>query len=172
MELISQALLILPSIAFMFVVILILKKQTSIAEMSNSISLKKERQQHFLPLRVDSYQRMILFMERISPNSLIMRTFNNEKPAKIFQTELLETIRQEYEHNVAQQLFISPKSWKLIRESKEEIVKIINLAASQVDENATSLDFSSKIFEITSQLKNIPTEITNEILINELQSLF
>ena len=166
MELISQALLILPSIAFMFVVILILKKQTSIAEMSNSISLKKERQQHFLPLRVDSYQRMILFMERISPNSLIMRTFNNEKPAKIFQTELLETIRQEYEHNVAQQLFISPKSWKLIRESKEEIVKIINLAASQVDENATSLDLSSKIFEITSQLKNIPTEITNEILIN------
>ena len=172
MELISQALLILPSIAFMFVVILILKKQTSIAEMSNSISLKKERQQHFLPLRVDSYQRMILFMERISPKSLIMRTFNNEKPAKIFQTELLETIRQEYEHNVAQQLFISPKSWKLIRESKEEIVKIINLAASQVDENATSLDLSSKIFEITSQLKNIPTEITNEILINELQSLF
>lgn len=172
MELISQALLILPSIAFMFVVILILKKQTSIAEMSNSISLKKERQQHFLPLRVDSYQRMILFMERISPNSLIMRTFNNEKPVKIFQTELLETIRQEYEHNVAQQLFISPKSWKLIRESKEEIVKIINLAASQVDENATSLDLSSKIFEITSQLKNIPTEITNEILINELQSLF
>ena len=172
MELISQALLILPSIAFMFVVILILKKHTSIAEMSNSISLKKERQQHFLPLRVDSYQRMILFMERISPNSLIMRTFNNEKPAKIFQTELLETIRQEYEHNVAQQLFISPKSWKLIRESKEEIVKIINLAASQVDENATSLDLSSKIFEITSQLKNIPTEITNEILINELQSLF
>jgi hypothetical protein len=172
MELISQALLILPSIAFMFVVILILKKQTSIAEISNSISLKKERQQHFLPLRVDSYQRMILFMERISPNSLIMRTFNNEKPAKIFQTELLETIRQEYEHNVAQQLFISPKSWKLIRESKEEIVKIINLAASQVDENATSLDLSSKIFEITSQLKNIPTEITNEILINELQSLF
>jgi hypothetical protein len=172
MEIISQALLILPSIAFMFVVILILKKQTSLAETSNSIALKKERQKHFLPLRVDAYQRMILFMERISPNSLIMRTFHNEKPAKIFQTELLETIRQEYEHNVAQQLFVSPKSWKLIRESKEEIVKIINLAASQVDENATSLDLSSKIFEITSQLKNIPTEITNEILINELQSLF
>jgi hypothetical protein len=115
---------------------------------------------------------MILFMERISPNSLIMRTFQNEKPAKVFQTELLETIRQEYEHNVAQQLFISPKGWKLIRESKEEIVKIINLAASQVDENATSLDLSSKIFEITSQLKHIPTEVTNEILISELQGLF
>jgi hypothetical protein len=172
MEFITQALLILPSIAFMFIVILILKKQTSIAETSNSIALKKERQQHFLPLRVDAYQRMILFMERISPNSLIMRTFQNEKPAKVFQTELLETIRQEYEHNVAQQLFISPKGWKLIRESKEEIVKIINLAASQVDENATSLDLSSKIFEITSQLKHIPTEVTNEILISELQGLF
>jgi len=172
MEFISQALLILPSIAFMFIVILILKNQTSIAKTSNSIVLKKERQQHFLPLRVDAYQRMILFMERISPNSLIMRTFQNEKPAKVFQTELLETIRQEYEHNVAQQLFISPKGWKLIRESKEEIVKIINLAASQVNENATSLDLSSKIFEITSQLKHIPTEVTNEILISELQGLF
>jgi hypothetical protein len=172
MEFITQALLILPSIAFMFIVILMLKKQTSIAETGNSIALKKERQQHFLPLRVDAYQRMILFMERISPNSLIMRTFQNEKPAKVFQTELLETIRQEYEHNVAQQLFISPKGWKLIRESKEEIVKIINLAASQVDENATSLDLSSKIFEITSQLKHIPTEVTNEILISELQGLF
>lgn len=172
MELISQALIIFPSIAFMIVVIFILKKQTSIAEMTNSITLKKERQQHFLPLRVDAYQRMILLMERISPNSLIMRTYHNEKPAKVFQTELLETIRQEFEHNVAQQLFISPKGWKLIRESKEEIVKIINLAASQVDENASTLDLSSKIFEITSQLKQLPTEVTNEILISELQSLF
>ena len=54
----------------------------------------------------------------------------------------------------------------------EEIIKLINLAASQMKENSTAIDLSAKIFEISAQINPLPTEITNKILINELQSLF
>ena len=111
-------------------------------------------------------------MERISPNSLVMRKFENGMQAKQLQGELLSTIRSEFEHNIAQQIFISPQGWKMVKESKEEIIKIINLASSQIDENGNALDLSQKIFEIATQLEKLPTEITNEFLINELQKLF
>jgi hypothetical protein len=96
----------------------------------------------------------------------------NDSKTKELQAELLSTIRSEFEHNIAQQIFISPQGWKLVKESKEEIIKIINLASSQIDENGNALDLSQKIFEIATQLEKLPTEITNEFLINELQKLF
>ena len=86
--------------------------------------LKKQRQEYFLPNRVEAYQRAVLLMERIHPNSLIMRTINPALPSAVYQTELLKTIREEYDHNVAQQLFVSPAMWEMVKNSKEETIKI------------------------------------------------
>ena len=164
--------LLIPSTAFMFIVVKQIKQQTNRDKTRNSNELKKDRQSYFLPHRVEAHQRIVLFLERISPNSLIMRKFNATHSAKSLQSELLETIREEFEHNIAQQLFISADSWVKVKNSKEEIIKLINLAASQMKENSTAIDLSAKIFEISAQINPLPTEITNKILINELQSLF
>jgi hypothetical protein len=136
------------------------------------IELKKERQSFFLPNRVEAYQRAVLLMERISPNSLVMRIHNPGLPAKMMQAELLKAIREEYDHNVAQQIFISPKAWEMVRNSKEETIKIINIAGGQMSDISMALDLSAKIFEITAEVGQLPTEITTEFLKRELQELF
>ena len=81
--------------------------------------LKKQRQEFFLPNRVEAYQRSILLMERLHPNSLVMRLHNPGLPAMALQAEFLKAIRDEYNHNVAQQLFVSPIAWKMVKDSKE-----------------------------------------------------
>ena len=86
--------------------------------------------------------------------------------------EFLKTVREEFDHNVAQQLFISPFAWKLLRDSKDELLKLINLAASQLNENATALELSSKIFELVAQLELLPSEVAIEYLKKEFQELF
>jgi hypothetical protein len=134
--------------------------------------LKKERQSFFLPNRVEAYQRAVLLMERISPNSLVMRLHNPGLPAKMMQSELLKAIREEYDHNVAQQIFISPKAWEMVRNSKEETIKIINIAGGQMSDVSMALELSAKIFEITAEVGQLPTEITIEFLKRELQELF
>ncbi len=134
--------------------------------------LKKQRQEFFLPNRVEAYQRAILFLERINPNSLVMRMQNPEMPASIFQAQLLKTIRDEYDHNVAQQLFISPLGWKLLQDAKEETIKLINISSGKIGGSTDSIMLSSAILASASEVGELPTNIAVEYLKKELQSLF
>jgi hypothetical protein len=173
MDILAQiALIVLPAGAVLFTVVLFLRKQSEKDLRNMQIELKKERQSFFLPNRVEAYQRAVLLMERISPNSLVMRLHNPGLPAKMMQSELLKAIREEYDHNVAQQIFISPKAWEMVRNSKEETIKIINIAGGQMSDVSMALELSAKIFEITAEVGQLPTEITIEFLKRELQELF
>ncbi len=165
-------LIILPAGGIFLTVVLFLKKQGEKEVRHLQIELRKERQNFFLPSRVESYQRAVLLMERINPNSLVMRLHNPGLPAKAFQAKLLKAIREEFDHNVAQQIFISIPAWKMVKSSKEETIKIINLAGKQMEAVATSTELAGKIFEIVNEIGNTPTDITVEYLKKELQELF
>ncbi len=173
MEILFQiALIILPAGAIFATTYLFLKKQSEKEIRHLQIELRKERQNYFLPSRVEAYQRAVLFMERISPNSLVMRLHNPGLPAKAFQANLLKAIREEYDHNVAQQLFVSLQGWEMVRNSKEETIKIINIAGSQMSELSMATDLAAKIMEISAEVGKLPTEITIDYLKKELQELF
>lgn len=150
----------------------LLKRETDREKLNLQLDLRKSRQEYFLPNRVEAYQRSVLYLERINLNSLIMRLHNPGLPARAMQAELLKTIRDEYDHNVAQQLFVSPQGWKMLRDSKEETIKIINIAGNQMNETALSTDLATKIFELVGEIGQLPTEITVEFLKKELQDLF
>lgn len=100
---------------------------------------KQQSQKATFTLRLQAYERMVLFLERINPPNLIIRVSQGSKKALDLQSALLKAIREEYEHNLSQQLFVSPSSWELIKTAKEEIVKSVNLAAATVkpDDPAT-----------------------------------
>jgi len=166
------ALIIFPAGAVLLTTIFFLRKESSQELRSMQIEMKKQRQEFFLPNRVESYQRAVLLMERIHPNSLVMRLHNPGLPARALQAEFLQAIRDEYDHNVAQQLFVSIQGWQMVKNSKEETVKIINLAGNQMSAAATGMDLSAKIFEIVAEIGQLPTEITVDYLKKELQELF
>ena len=166
------ALIIIPAGGIFLTVSLFLKRQSEKEIRNLQIELKKDRQNFFLPSRVEAYQRVILLLERIHPNSLIMRIHKPSASAKTFQATLLKTIREEYDHNVAQQIFISLQGWQMVKDSKEETIKIINLAGNQMNENSTSTELASKIFEIIGEVGTLPTEIAVEFIKKELQELF
>jgi len=123
----------------------------------------------FFPLQLDAIQRLVLFLERIAPNNIVIRLHNPGLPAKAFQQKLLETVRSEFEHNLAQQVFISSESWEIVKSSKEEVVKIVNMAATHLDPTALAGDLGKAIFEITAQLKVQPTDSAIEALKSELR---
>lgn len=166
------ALIIVPAGAVLMTAIYFIRRESEKELRNSQIELKKERQQFFLPNRVDAYQRIILLMERIHPNSLVMRHNNPGLPAAAMQVKLLESIRSEYEHNIAQQMFISPQAWDVARKAKDETVKIINLAGQQMGPTSNGMDLSSKIFEIVAEVGTLPTEIAVTALKEEVQKLF
>jgi hypothetical protein len=104
---------------------------------------------------------MCLFLERISPQNLLVRLNPGAVPAREFHQLLLSEIRSEYNHNVSQQIFMSEHCWELIRNAKEDLVVTINDAASEMGPEANSLDLSKKIFE---RVINKPDPIAHALL--------
>jgi hypothetical protein len=170
--LIQVLILLITAFGIIYIVYLFLNKQNSKELNQLKLELKKDRQNFFLPNRVEAYQRIILLLERINPNSLIMRNHNPSLSAKNMQSELLKVIREEFDHNIAQQVFISIEGWETVKNSKEETIKIINLAANQLNENASSTDLAARIFELISEIKTMPIDLSIKLLKKELQELF
>lgn len=166
------ALIVIPAGALFLLVKQFLKNEAEKEIRNLRIELQKQRQEFFLPHRVEAYQRAILLLERIHPNSLIMRHHNPGLPAMAFQAKLMESIREEYEHNIAQQMFISKEAWDVVKKSKDETVKIINLAGKQMETDSMAMDLSAKIFEIVAEVGTMPTEIAVELLKDEVRQLF
>lgn len=141
-------------------------------EVSSGTVLKEvdsENAKVFFPLQIDAVQRLVLFLERIAPNNMVMRLLNAGLPARNFQQKLLDSIRSEFEHNLAQQVYISSESWEVVQQSKEEVIKIINMAATKLDDTSLAGDLAKGIFEISAQLKSQPTDIAIEMLKSELR---
>jgi hypothetical protein len=109
-------------------------------------------------------------LERLHPAHLTLRVLQVQATAKMQQTVLIQTVRDEFEHNIAQQLFVSEQAWRAVVQSKEEVIRVINMAASTLDNSATATDLGAKILEITAQLPQFPTEIGAAILREEFRA--
>ncbi|MBU2019865.1 MAG: hypothetical protein KJ941_09485 [Bacteroidetes bacterium] len=162
---------IAPAVIVFLTTALFLKKQNEREVLKLKLELKKERQDLFLPNRLEAYQRLVLFLERIHPNSLIMRLHNPGLPARAFQTELIAAIREEFDHNVAQQLFVTPQAWAMAKSAKEETLKIINIAGNQMNELSLSTDLASKTFELVAEIGSLPSEIAVDFIKKEFQEI-
>lgn len=174
MEIVLHIVLVtIPAVAVIAMAYLMLKKFAEAEDRKAIRSLKLERQKYLLPKRVEAYQRMILFLDRVSPNSLIMRIHDSQTNAHTFHQKLLLSIREEFNHNVAQQLYLSSESWSLIENGKEQLIQLINTAADSLKSqpNATSLDLSQKIFEIATE-QPLGLEVAKDYLKKEFQKLF
>lgn len=121
-----------------------------------------------LPIRLQAYERMTLFLERMAPQNLLVRLNTHPMPARDFHQILLAEIRNEYNHNVAQQVYMGEVVWEQIKNAKEDLIVTINDAASEMGPESSSLDLSKRIFEKTIN-KNIDplahalTEMKKEI---------
>src|SRR5688572_12640211 len=102
-----------------------------------------------LPNRLHAYERMVLFLERMSPQNLLVRLNTGTMPAREFHQLLLAEVRNEYNHNVSQQVYIGEEVWELIKSAKEDLIVTINDSANDMGAEATSLDLAKKIFEKT-----------------------
>jgi hypothetical protein len=91
--------------------------------------LQKDNQVATLPLRLQAYERMTLFMERINPSQLMVRITPISEDKNEYQNFVIAQIEQEYEHNLSQQIYISEKCWSIIVTAKNATIQMIRLAA-------------------------------------------
>lgn len=136
------------------------------------LEMKINNQQSMAPLRLQAYERLTLFIERITLQTIIMRTHQTGMSARDLQTSMLQDIRAEYDHNVSQQIFVTPQTWTMIKAVKEETINIINHAAMNLPAQATSLDLSKLIFEHIASSERNPHQVALAMIRTEVQQFF
>ena len=132
---------------------------------------RAESKKNVLPTKLQAYERLILLLERIEPNNLVVRVHQPAMTAKVFQRELLKTVRDEFEHNLTQQLYVSNDAWNSVNSSVQALNQLINLSAEKVSDNANGLELSNMLFEIVSKAGVSPTASAIESLKNEARQL-
>ncbi|MCB0501111.1 MAG: hypothetical protein KDD32_00345 [Bacteroidetes bacterium] len=124
-----------------------------------------ERNRIVLPIKLQAYERLIIFLERISPNSSLQRVRLPGMSASDLQLALITNIRAEFEHNTAQQLYISKDAWQLVKTVKEEMIKLYNLIGANIAKEASGLDYSKAILEyLLNSEKDLPTDTAIKFL--------
>ena len=122
------------------------------------------------PIRLQAYERMALYLERISPDSLVLRCYQPGMSTQLLQGVMTKTIRDEWEHNLSQQVYISSEAWSRIRQAKDEMIGIINSAAITIPENADPTRLASAVFATTEENQR-PTASALEFLKQEMREL-
>ena len=154
-----------PALLVFFTAYTLIKKFISNEERNKLIETKRMLQKEVLPLRLQAYERLTLFLERISPNNLLISTYKPGMKVARFQKELINKIRSEFEHNITQQIYMSSNAWRAIRNAKEEITKLIITASSEVHPEAPGLELSKVIFVKLTEMDETPTQVA----INEMK---
>ena len=125
-----------------------------------------------IPLRFQAYERMLLFVERINPPNLLTRVMKPKIVVSTLHSSLLATIRDEYEHNMSQQLYISDSSWQMVKAAKEDVVRLVNSAASKFKSDDDAAKFAQEIITNGFSGKNNPVDKAINALKEDIRENF
>jgi len=101
-----------------------------------------------VPLQLQAYERMVMLCERIAIPNLISRVNLSQLSAKEMQVVLLENIKQEFEYNTSQQIYVTPVAWEAVRNLRDQNMLIINEVAALLPEDAKAVDLNKKLLEV------------------------
>jgi hypothetical protein len=127
---------------------------------------QKEDNTYARQLQLQAYERLVMLTERIALPSLISRANQPGLSVKNMQTLLLDSIKQEYEYNASQQIYVSPVAWEAVRNLKEQNMLMINQVASALPQDATGTDLNRVLLDVLmkqqkGQLHTIVLEALN-----------
>ena len=137
------------------------------------MELKRAGLKHTLPLRLQAYERTVLFLERVNPSSMLLRLHTPGMSAREMQSLVISDIRAEYQHNISQQIYVSDRAWATVKQVKEDTISMIKSAANALPENASSVDLSRAILTHLANLETEnPYDLALAIVKKDMQSLF
>jgi hypothetical protein len=116
-----------------------------------SIEIRKSQLQTTLPLKLQAYERLSLFCERIAIPSLLLRIRREEMSSGELRLALLLAIQQEYEHNITQQVYVSSQLWEIIKLARDEAMNVVTLVASQTTAQAPGKELAQSLLNFLNQ---------------------
>jgi len=139
------------------------RKQMAIFEGAQDVTLR---------LRLQAYERMAMFMERISSRQLIPRVYDPSMTVRDLQMAITLTIRTEFEHNMSQQIYVSKNVWETVKGVKEQELNMVNRISQTLDPDSPARELHARILDIIAKNENdLPTDVALQIINAEVKTV-
>lgn len=149
----------------------LIKKKPSKEPGEPATSNNNSNSSTILPLQLQAYERMALYVERISPQSLISRIYQPGMTTVDMQLAMVQQIKAEYDHNVTQQIYVSTQTWDAIKTLKEQTISVINQVAATLPPDAPAMELNKQLLEVFAEAGASPSELVAQIINTEAKKL-
>lgn len=134
----------LPAIIAGGVSYLVINRYLKSEENRRKFEVLRQNQQQSLPIKLQAFERMVLFLERINPVNLMMRVEPTDLNAPSYASLLIHAIQTEFEHNVTQQVYLSSECWDIIQKAKNSTIAQLRTKSTS-GEVATGEDLRNQV---------------------------
>lgn len=136
------------------------------------LELKKAAGSQLLPLRLQAYERLILFIDRTNPANMLIRLNAPHYSAAELQGVIINEMREEFQHNVTQQIYVSSRAWGVFKGLKEDTLNLVNNAARALPPGGSGLELGKLILHQLSEMEKNPYELASTMIKKDLEELF
>lgn len=161
-----------PSLLVFLTAYLLIKKFLDTNSTIKQAELKRAIQKDLLPLRLQAYERIVLYLERIAPNNLFARVYEPGMTVMDFHKALLMTIRSEFEHNITQQVYITNSGWAIVRNARDELIRQINETMQKCNPEAPGIELTKRLYDQMLNEEETPIHKAIDQIKNEAHQLF
>ena len=128
-QLLNLLMYIIPALVTGAIAYLFFREHVENENNRRTFLMHKELQKESFPLRLQAYERLVLFLERITPSKLLIRINPNSSDKENYESLLIQSIEQEFEHNLTQQIYVTDECWNVVNASKNATIQLIRKAA-------------------------------------------
>lgn len=136
------------------------------------LELKRSVSSQTLPLRLQAYERVVLFIERVNPSNMLIRLNVGGLSAADLHIVVVNEIRTEFQHNITQQIYVSSRVWAVMKRVKDDTLSLVNNAVQALPPGATAMDLSKTVLIHLSQMEDDPYQIAVNLVREDLEDLF
>jgi len=170
--LIEFAKILLPAGAVLYAMFLTVRLFLRKEIAKQQLDIKNKNTAIVLPIRLQAYERICLFLERISPKNLVPRVNTGDLSVAGLHHTLISEIREEFNHNLSQQVYMSADSWEMVKSAMEQLVMIINEAAGELDGEVPAIELARKVFEKILTQEHLNIDLALSQIKDEIQQVF
>ena len=163
---------ILPSVVVFFTAYILVGKFLEENKAQLAHEHRSKNQAAMNPLKLQAYERLIVFLERISPQQLILNNDINGCTSAEAKYIFSEAIKAEYGHNLSQQIYVSPQLWSLVKVVKEEVLAFVNTSEEATGEGASSVELCKVMVNRLIEQNEQPTQKAIDFLKSEVKLYF
>lgn len=159
-------------IGIVYVAFYLFKPLLDKSQTLQALEIRKAISNQTLPMRLQAYERMVLLIDRVDPSNMLIRLNGNGYSAVELYNIILNEVRTEYQHNVTQQIYVSPQAWGAVRRIKEDTINLVTNTTQSLPPNATGLDLGKAVLNHLAKLENNPYELAIAIVRKDMDNIF